>query len=95
MKFGLLFLCNDGGDVYNSVKTEICKYADIRSDISGPTAPCDAISFGMGFVAEQAQIGAIYPAMTSTNMCPVGQDPALDSCDSLPMPDAGAGGGMP
>jgi len=96
---GQIFCNNPTQFIYGQFKQEICKYADILSGIGGATEPCDSLSFGLGFTADPAQLGAVFTPMVDPSTCPPGEDPALDSCDTLMMPDAGAdsgaGGGMP
>ncbi len=74
-------LCTDDS-LYQTLKQAVCDAQDITSQISGPTAPCDAVSFGMGFNAEPAQLGFVYvPAPSNDPVCPPNTDPANDTCD--------------
>jgi hypothetical protein len=66
--------------VYGVVKTEVCGYPDVASSLGGPTTACDAISFGMGFEAEQARLGNILSNPVTLSECSVETDPANDSC---------------
>lgn len=74
-------LCTDVGLVYSSVKSAICNGLDILGD---PTAaknqPCDALSIGIGFTAQEGKIGAVDPPAMSTPGCPPETDPTNDSC---------------
>jgi hypothetical protein len=66
--------------VYAMVKPEVCSYADLASTLGGPTTPCDAISFGMGFEGENAKIGHILFGAGTGSLCPPATDPAYDNC---------------
>ncbi|MEM6786654.1 MAG: hypothetical protein AAF715_03965 [Myxococcota bacterium] len=80
-RFGGDQLCV-GDSLYTSLKTAVCTRRDITANIVGPTAPCDAVSFGMAFTAEPAQPGFVYvPNEDPGEPCPPGLDPADDSCD--------------
>jgi hypothetical protein len=72
-------LCTDDG-IYNLVKSGICKYMDIEGAVGGPTAPCDAISFGIAFEAEPAKLGSVHVAQGTPVECEPGTDPADDRC---------------
>jgi hypothetical protein len=74
-------LCTDSGFIYSTVKTSICNDADITVEGTLPlSAPCDAVSFGMGFTADPAVVGPKVPPPTPTPGCPPATDPANDSC---------------
>jgi hypothetical protein len=74
-------ICTDS-QLYGPVKEIVCNYADIHSGVSGSAAPCDAMSFGMGFEAEPALLGVIVDTGGGEgNVCPPGTDPAGDSCE--------------
>jgi len=74
-------LCTDD-TLYQTLKQAVCDAQDITSQISGPTAPCNAVSFGMAFSAEPAQLGFVYvPEPGNDTMCPPATDPANDTCD--------------
>lgn len=79
---GGLKLCNDGGFIYNAVKSRVCSARDILTDPVQPaSAPCDALSFGIGFDADPALLGPVVPVVAPTPGCAnPAQDPALDSC---------------
>ncbi len=76
---GLGPLC-PGTSTYSFVKQEICKYADIMTDplkdLTGTT--CDALSLGIGFTADPAQLGSVAAAAIKTSLCP--PDAGLDNC---------------
>lgn len=74
-------LCTDDS-TYQLIRDAICGKRDITAQISGPTATCDAVSFGMAFQAEPAQLGVIYLTDDGgTSSCPPGTDPKEDTCD--------------
>jgi hypothetical protein len=74
-------ICRDS-QIYGPLKGIVCNYVDIHAQISAPAAPCDAMSFGMGFEAEPAQLGAVVDTESSTApSCAPDNDPAGDSCD--------------
>jgi hypothetical protein len=61
-----------------------CAIADIAFDSSSPTAPCDAISFGIGFDAIQARLGDVMDASAlPLASCDPTLRAKLSSCDSL------------
>lgn len=67
--------------VYPLIKSAVCKYPDIASVLGGPTTPCDAIGFGMGFAAEEARVGSFYVPANLIPPCPPETDPLNDTCD--------------
>jgi hypothetical protein len=74
-------LCTTSGFVYQTAKTTFCTDPDITLDSTlPPTAPCDAISFGMGVTADPAQVGPKVPVPMPTPGCPAGTDPSDDTC---------------
>jgi hypothetical protein len=75
-------LCTDN-PIYALFKQAVCDARDLTADVSGPTTPCDAISFAMGFEAEAAQLGWIYQGTGMPGGCPQETDPALDSCPPI------------
>jgi hypothetical protein len=76
-------ICKDS-DLFGPVKSILCNYPDITGSVAGAAAPCDALSFGMGFDAEAATLGAPVPGGgESTNTCPPGQDPSDETCDGM------------
>jgi hypothetical protein len=73
-------LCTDDS-TYQLIRDAVCGKRDITAQISGPTAPCDAVSFGMAFDAEPAQLGIIYLGDEGVGGgCPEETDPKNDSC---------------
>jgi hypothetical protein len=74
-------LCNDGSFTYTSFKDLLCGHVDIASTLGGPTADCDALSFGMKFSAEAVLLGSPYTPEDDEPKCIPEQDPANDSCD--------------
>jgi hypothetical protein len=74
-------LCTDSGFIYSTAKTSVCNDADILLDGTQPkSAPCDALSFGMGFTADPALRGPQVPPPAPSPGCPPATDPANDSC---------------
>lgn len=74
-------ICTDAALTYTSVKSTICNGLDILADPTGAkNLPCDALSIGIGFGAQQAKMGAIAPPPTPTPGCPPETDPAMDTC---------------
>jgi hypothetical protein len=75
-------VCTDHG-AYGAVKNVLCNFVDITAEVTGAAAPCDALSFGMGFEARPARLGFILDtAETGLPTCPPETDPSLDSCDA-------------
>jgi len=72
-------LCTEDG-AYGLLKAAVCNHVDIATSPS-PTALCDAISFGIAFEAEPAQLGVVYEGSGPTTTCPPGEDPADDTCE--------------
>lgn len=75
-------ICTDH-PVYPLIKKSVCKFPDIASTLAGPTAICDALSFGLGFDAEAARFGAVIPQQPAPSLCPPATEPALDNCDDV------------
>jgi hypothetical protein len=73
-------ICTDTA-VYAAIKNAVCEYPDIASTLGGPTTPCDAMSFGLGFQAEPAAFGAVVPQPAASPLCPPATDPQFDNCD--------------
>lgn len=74
-------ICKDN-PLYGPIKSVLCNFPDITSSVTGAAAPCDALSFGMGFEAEAAQLGIVVEPDPDTGpTCPPEQDPAGDTCD--------------
>jgi uncharacterized membrane protein YjfL (UPF0719 family) len=69
-----------GSSSYSFIKTQICQAADIMTDhtldLSGAT--CDALSLGIGFTADPAQLGDVVPTAVKPLLCP--GDAAPDDC---------------
>jgi hypothetical protein len=73
-------VCTD--DVlYKTVKDGVCAYPDIASKLGGISTPCDALSTGIAFEAEQALLGEVHVGNPKPPGCPPETDPANDSCD--------------
>ena len=73
-------ICTDHA-LYEPVKNILCNFPDITADVSGAAAPCDALSFGMGFEARPAHLGFILDTLqTAVSPCPPATDPANDTC---------------
>jgi hypothetical protein len=72
-------ICTDN-QIYPLVHSEVCGSADILSTIGSTGVPCDAISVGVGFTADPAEIGSVQPPGTPMPNCPAATDPAMDSC---------------
>jgi hypothetical protein len=74
-------LCTDQLVQYTVVKQLICQDADILvNDTMPKSAPCDALSIGIGFTADPALLGGISDAGVDSPGCPAATDPANDSC---------------
>lgn len=67
--------------LYNTLKGKICGNTDIRSELGSPTDPCDAVSMGIGFEADPAQLGTVEEPPTPLPGCPDATDPIHDACD--------------
>lgn len=74
-------LCTDHL-LYQPIKTAVCSFPDVTAGISGPTAPCNAISFGMAFEAYEAELGVVFFPTQQPPTCPPETDPANDECGS-------------
>jgi hypothetical protein len=73
-------ICTNGVD-YAFAKQSFCNAADILSTIGTITTPCDALSLGLGFTADPANIGSVKPPPKPIPGCPPKDDPATDHCD--------------
>ncbi|MFT3769465.1 MAG: hypothetical protein QM820_28845 [Minicystis sp.] len=74
-------ICTDLGLGYASAKSAFCSGLDILADPSGAkTLPCDALSIGIGFTAQEAKIGVVDEPPMTTPGCPPETDPANDHC---------------
>jgi hypothetical protein len=69
---------------YLLLKGELCNGSDILSEIGSPGSPCDALSVGLGFTADQAELGPVVAPIPPATPCPTG-NPANDSCN-MPTP---------
>lgn len=74
-------LCTDH-QIYSMVKTAVCGYPDISSEIGGQAKPCDAVSFGMKLQAEPAKFGTILKSVEQIAECPPETEPANDDCET-------------
>jgi hypothetical protein len=73
-------ICTTDG-TYSVAKSFICNSADILGGQGTPAVPCDALSLGVGFTADLANLGAVNPAAPPTpSNCPDGGDPSTDTC---------------
>ncbi len=56
--------------LFSYVKTAVCGAADILANAIDPvSSPCDSVSFGFGFAADPAKIGAIGPIIHYDGGC--------------------------
>ncbi len=74
-------LCTDH-QIYSLVKTAVCGYPDISSDLGGQNELCDAVSFGMKIEAEPALFGVVHESVEPVAECPAETDPAADNCET-------------
>ena len=66
---------------YTVAKGVICNDLDISVDGTQPkSAPCNALSIGIGFTADPAALGIVADAGGRTDGCAPNADPANDSC---------------
>lgn len=72
-------ICTDmvGYDVF---KFAVCSTPDMRADLGPITHPCDAVSLGFGFEAEQAQLGTVEVPLDAGPGCAPDADPGNDHC---------------
>ena len=75
-------ICRDN-IIYTQLKSGLCALPDILAELGSPTTPCDAISVGLGFEAEEAQLGDVVVPLPVDGGCPDGENPADDSCPVL------------
>ena len=74
-------MCKGGGNpFYDGVKQMICRHVDIFHDRGTPTSPCDSLSVGMAFSAQQAKFGPLMPTEVPEKLCDDAHDPATDTC---------------
>ena len=76
---------------YPRFRDIVCSFVDICGTLCSPTTPCDAISVGMGFEAEQAIVGDIYQLQPLQDRCP--GDPGEDDCFNPVVIDGGTSSG--
>lgn len=77
---GGLLICTNSL-YYQPVKSRVCSARDILTDAILPAStPCDALSIGIGFEADPAQLGPVVPAAEPTPGCPPESDPVNDFC---------------
>jgi hypothetical protein len=75
-------ICTDQIASYTLAKQAICQDADILVDGTQPkSAPCDALSVGIGFTADPAVLGTVVDAGALTPGCPAATDPSNDMCN--------------
>jgi hypothetical protein len=74
-------LCTDSPP-YQTFKNVICLSQDLTSSGTvGPTAPCDALSFGVNFDTVPALLGNVYGFQDIPATCKANNDPQNDSCE--------------
>lgn len=91
-------LCMNRENAYGIPHNFICAAADIYSGPPSPSAPCNAVSVGIGFEGVQAKMGNVFPLLDLGTPCPDKYDTAHDSCSHPyidPDGDAGADAGAP
>ena len=77
-------ICDDAV-IYPKVKTWVCGSADsIVSGSPGPTATCDALSFGAKFETRLVQIAGLATIPDAGSLCPMATDPSSDTCLTAP-----------
>ncbi len=85
-------LCTNSSS-YALFKNAICQSPDVLSDsFMGPTNVCDAISFGVNFDTEPAELGDVYPVDTFAPPCLPQYDPSNDTCETDGGVSSSAGG---
>lgn len=81
------FQIGDGGALctdnifYDLAKKTLCEARDILGGFPDPSAPCDALSIGIGFEAMQAHVGRLVTTIAPAEGCPEESSPARDRCD--------------
>jgi len=74
-------ICTDN-DEYTSIKPAFCDRVDMRVEGGAPEAPCDAVSFGLRFLAEPALLYVDpFDDEMVTPACEPTLDPMFDTCD--------------
>ena len=76
-------VCRNTAIIYPKIKRWLCGHTD-TSIAAGAGQPCDGLSFGASFVARAAQVGSLALAAPQKMLCPKGEDPAGDTCDTPP-----------
>jgi len=77
------FLCNDPSDtVYKVFRSTACRAADGRLDEGSPDPACNAVSVGLGFTADPANLGDVVEVPFPPSACEEGRDPRFDACPS-------------
>ena len=66
---------------YVAEKRNTCPFVDIASVSDSPSAPCDAVSWGLLFQFKQAAFGEVLPPTGSPLDCALGIAPENDTCD--------------
>jgi hypothetical protein len=67
--------------VWGTVHSTICNDADILVDGTQPkSAPCDALSVGLGFNADPVGLGGVSDAGVDSPGCPPATDPTTAKC---------------
>ena len=85
-------LCTDSLG-YPFAKQALCGALDILTNVGGPTKPCDALSWAVGFSADPAEIGPVVAPPAPTPGCDPSLDPANDTCGGGGPGGAGGAGG--
>ncbi|MBI5538199.1 MAG: hypothetical protein HY898_36090 [Deltaproteobacteria bacterium] len=78
---GISMCADPKNQIYQAVKSMICKHTDIYRSRGTPTTACDSLSLGIGFDAVPAKLGALTPVTGKTMTCSDAENPANDSCD--------------
>ncbi len=74
-------ICTSDVPTYTIAKQAICQDADILVDGTQPkSAPCDALSIGLGFTADPALLGELSDGGVPSDGCSPATDPSNDSC---------------
>lgn len=73
-------LCRNSAD-YQRWKQMLCASPDIHVSFASRADPCNALSAALGFHAEAAQLGPVFPAAQPPQRCAPEHDPATDTCD--------------
>ncbi len=76
---GMPVVCKGDASYEMTVKPLLCGLRDSRPGLDTPS-PCDALSFGAAYVAEQVVISQTSPPPDPGTPCPVGFGPEDDVC---------------